>query len=133
MTVRDYYKIAAGHNNAGGLVTILPQPRTDKIEWGRRQTAGNSLTYVDGFGSTLLVFDAMKRSEFNTLMTTLGFSATVKSTLVTLRLRRNFDRAFANFNATVDYPELEQEGRGGWRSVTIPAHHISAITSTDEY
>lgn len=134
MTQIGWYKIAAGHNNANGYVSLPWTVRTQKIDWGRRQVAGDGLTKFDGFGSTQLIIDAIKRSELSALLTTtIGFTAAAKSKLVTVRLRRNFDRAFADFNATIDYPEMDGEGLGGWRNVVFALHHISALTATDEY
>lgn len=105
----DEYQISQGHDNAGSLQTMVPQPHMTGLEWGSREIAGDMLMKLDGFKRGHLVFDYMSKAQRIAFETQAGLSEGVESALVTVRIPRNSDRAFTNFNATIVAPAMPDE------------------------
>lgn len=120
------YQVATGHNNAAGLTTIVPQPATSEIEPGLLRQGGDGLFYEDGFKRTTLKWSRLTSAQLAALYTAFGWSATVASSAVTLRLKDNSDRDFANCNVIADRPRARYV-LGYWENVESDIHHMDAL------
>lgn len=120
------YQIAAGWNNAGGLTDIAVQPRMAQLAPGRRQTAGDGVVYEDGFESGVLNYGYLIKADYSALLTQFGLTSAA-SAKVTIRLPRNSDRTFQNYNAVIVRPDNLQFERGKWLDVNFKLQRIEAI------
>lgn len=116
------YAIAAGNNNAAGLVNfelITPsgEPRFlapqnfGHFDPGAIRIRGNGTMYLAGFGSTSWVIEAITKGQFNYLQDT--YCGSSYSGLVTIRTRTDQADTYSNFNAVMRLPKL-----GDMRKVT---------------
>lgn len=112
-------KIAAGHNNAGGLAAFLVEPWLPHIIPGPLTIGLSGVVSENGWRSAALrwgpkVPNHVKVDALSKAGLTSG--ATVASALVTVRLPSNKDRtSYANYNATAYYDqsdEFERKGSG---------------------
>lgn len=103
------YQIAAGHNSAGSLATITPQPAMPELpDYASLEFHADDRAYVHGYLSATLVWEELLASEIATVLTAFGLSNTTRSAYVTVRLRTDSDSGFANYNATCVYPKTER-------------------------
>lgn len=120
------YQVVDGYNNAGTLADMTPQPRCPEIEPGLLRNDGNGVLVEDGYSSCDLIWSALTDDELDTLYTQFGWSDTVPSNEVTIRLKANSDRDFANYNAVADRPRGRYED-GFWRDMRAHIHHMDAL------
>lgn len=97
----DKYQIYPGWDMAGSLVDMIIQPSMPGQSWPSREMAGDLLTKPDGFKHCQLIFDFMSIAQRVSFETQAGLSETVESARVTVRVPRNSDRAFTNYNAVI--------------------------------
>ncbi len=110
------YQIAIAWDNAGGLADMTKQPRTRGLSPGRRQQAGDRLIKEDGTLSTILEYGFLTIVEYTALQSEFGLTS-VASAKVTIRLPRNLDRAFTNYNGVIEDispPSTASFDRGLW-------------------
>ena len=123
------YQIAIGHNNAAGLADIDPQPRTPRLIPGRVVYAVSGLVYEDGGYRTQFIYDALGWDDYTALLTAFGLSS-AKSALVTVRLRKDTDNSFANYNAIIERPTFDETAEARLSrlvNITFNVHRIVAI------
>ncbi len=123
------YQIAIAWDNAGGLADMSKQPRTRGLSPGRRQQAGDRLIKEDGFLRTVLEYGFMTPTEYSTAQSEAGLTSAA-SAKVTIRLPRNLDRAFTNYNAVIEDispPSTATFDRGLWISVRFSVTSIETI------
>ena len=122
------YQVATGYNNAAGLTTLTHQPFCMGIRAGRRVIAGNGMLIEDGLGSADLVFNLLKKAQYSTVLAEF-FITSAPSAQITMRMPRNSDRAFANFNAIVLRPDLPVDGsyEFAYRNITLRLTGIEAL------
>lgn len=105
------YKAATGFNNAAGLADLSPQPACPGLDSGVIETGGDGLDYEDGVLPTTFDYGFLTYSDYSSLLSQLGgLSDSVKSARITVRLKRNSDRTFANYNAIVIRPDPKNDG-----------------------
>jgi hypothetical protein len=120
------YQIAAGHDNEAGLTAIDPQPRMSQLAPGRRQVAGNGMVYEDGFETATLDYGYLTKVQYDALLTAFGLDSAA-SAQVTIRVPRNSDRTFQNYNAVIVRPASLNLDRGKWLGVSFQLQRIEAI------
>ncbi len=120
------YQFAAGHNNAAGLSNISPQPACPEIRDGLVRVAGNLLTYEDGYKSTTLKWSRLTAAQMDSLFGQFSVSSSIKSVLCTIRLKQDEDRAFSNYNATLERPRGTYV-LGYWENVTAEITFMDAL------
>lgn len=123
------YQVADGHNNAAGLATMTKQPKCEGIVPGRRIRTLGRTVYEDGYSSAVLVYTMVTSADVETILTELGIFSAVSND-ITIRLPRNGDRDFTNYNATAVQPEWVREGRykqGFYEDVEIPLIFMETI------
>lgn len=114
MTTLNLYGSAPGHDNAGAISAITPQPATPDPIAIETNWYGNRLAENVGFESVDLVWTALSYAEKTAVLTKFGLSYTVASAFVTVCLLR--DDTWFNANATASY--LRGEKRAQWRGNT---------------
>jgi hypothetical protein len=122
------YAAAVGHNNTAGLQHLAPQPRSTRLIPGRVIAAANGLVYEDGGYTARLVYDALTWAQYTALLAQLGLTNT-KSALVTLRLRRDSDNAFAPYNATVTRPTFDENAEASLGILLDVAFEVTRATA----
>lgn len=123
------YQKAAGYNNAGGLTDISIQPASPGLTAGRRQVAGNRQEIEDGRYTSELVYGYLTKSQYNSLLTEFGLT-TNASAEITIRMPRNSDREFANYNAVIVRPDIGKDAEfrlGKYLNVRFRLRGIQAI------
>lgn len=111
------YRIAAGNNNAAGLVNIESiTPTSDKpfsapnnfgqFDPGQFRIRADGKVYVAGFGVASWVFSAMTKAQYRYLMET--YCNNSYSGLVTIRTRTDDPDTYANYNAVMILPKLPE-------------------------
>lgn len=111
------YQIAAGNNNAAGLVnfeTITPSGEPHFLapqnfghfDPGSFRIRGDGTVYIAGFGSTSWIIEAITKGQFRYLQTT--YCGNSYSGLVTIRTRTDIVSTYSNFNAVMRLPKLEE-------------------------
>lgn len=123
------YKVAIGHNNTAGLTDITPQPRTPRLLPGEVIYAASGLVYEDGAYTTRLLYNALSWSAYTALLAQFGLTS-AKSAAVTLRLRKDTDNTFANYNAILVRPTFEDGAvamRRKLRDVRFDVLRIEAV------
>jgi len=129
-------KIAVGNNNAAGLTELedLSPPLFDlfgpseaiKTEWHdyeTRELAGDHIYVNIGRPWVAWIFDWMTRAEMAYLRTTYA------TQLVTIRTLNKATNAYANYSATLVFPELGETDYdiGIWEKVRIEFHDLVAL------
>lgn len=104
------YQVADNFNNAAGLADLDPQPACPGLDDGRVIIGGDGLEYEDGVLPTSFDYGFLTYPDYDSLLDQFGLSDTVRSNQITVRLKRNSDRAFANHNAIVIRPAPKNQG-----------------------
>ncbi|MEM4406009.1 MAG: hypothetical protein QXS68_03095 [Candidatus Methanomethylicaceae archaeon] len=126
------YKFASGWNNQAGLSDLVIQPRSENISWPSVRTAANGLTYFDGMPKVELLFSVLTKSEFDSLISQLGFSDSTKSVKATMRFPRNKDRSAGTYNVIIDYPNMSAtKYQYFWREVRLSVRIVSGLNTGD--
>lgn len=120
------YQRATGYNNAAGLADIDPQPACPEIVPGLLRPNGNGSLVEDGYKSAKLRWSRLTPAQLDDLYDDFGWSDTVASVEVTIRMKGNADRAFANYNAIADRPRGNYV-LGYWENVESDIHHMDAL------
>ena len=107
-------QIAAGHNNAAGLVALesilvgnhyfYTPIFSGQYAPGLFKQRADDLLYISGFPFTVWMFRVLWRDQFNYLQTT--YCAGGYSGLVTIRTRLDDEAAFYNCNTTLKLTPL---------------------------
>lgn len=105
----DQYQIAQGHNQAGSLQAVYPQPKMPGIAAGRRTEGGDHLIYQDGFRKATWHYGYMRKAWWVAFLAQAGLGEGTPSAAVTVRMPRNTERAFTNYNATIILPDLPDQ------------------------
>lgn len=105
----DQYELAIGHNQTGSLAAVYPQPKMTGIAAGRRTQAGDQLIYQDGLRKAMWHFGYMRKPWWIAFLAQAGLGEGTPSAYVTVRMPRNSDRAFTNYNATIILPDLPDQ------------------------
>lgn len=127
------YQIAQGQNNAGGLATLNPQPRTDApIQWEERESVSGEVALV-GFGTVDLVWTAFKTYSELTTFLTAYFNFTYTSGMpneqyvnVTFAARGWDGTSYKNYNARARILPLRRRP-GRFEDVTVRLYRIVEI------
>lgn len=125
------YQIASGHDNAGGLVTVTPQPASPGILYPRRIYAASGAVYEDGTPYTLWVYsDILTADQYDALLTAFGLTAAV-SALVTVRTISGEDRTtYTTYNARIVRPrngDTAKYANGFWHDVVFVIREMEAL------
>lgn len=139
MTIRPRYdyQIAAGNNNAAGLVNIetivpsgdvafYPPEGYASYDPGIFRVRGNGLTTTAGFAATAWVWTRLTRAQFEYLQDT--YCASGWSGLVTIRTRIG-RRTYANYNAvlTLTKPKDSQMRRPIWYEYRVDFSRMGVL------
>lgn len=108
------YRIAAGFNNAVGLVNVekiaiagergFIMQNYGHFNPGAFKVRGDGTLFLSGFGSTSWIFEAITKNQFRYLQETYcnnGYSGKV-----TIRTRTDDPDVYANYNAIMILPKL---------------------------
>lgn len=117
---RYAYKLAAGYNNAAGLVNIESiTPSGDKAFYppqgvgaydpGQFRIRGDGTVYVSGFAATEWLFSKITRAQVRYLQTTYCNSGW--SGKVTVATKTDNINTYANFNAVMVLTKLPESQR----------------------
>lgn len=121
------YQIAIGFNNAAGLFTVEPQPRSNGIfTMAQEIYAISGKVYEDGYLYTEWIYSMMTEEEYSDFNSDIGLDDE-KSIEVTIRTVTNYnDRAFANFNGIIVRPKTLVY-QYWWQNVVFRIHNLVAI------
>jgi hypothetical protein len=127
------YQFAAGHDNAGGLATVTPQPSCEGIIPGRVSEGLDGNFFEDGFQNCVWSFSCATAEQAEVLYSAFGLT-TVRSALCTIRTTVNETgtdevRDFANFNAVIKKPVIGKEGtyKYWWKNLQFSLTHLGAL------
>lgn len=137
MSIYDY-QIAAGHDNAAGLVNIEAiTPSGDKTFYppagvgtynpGEFRIRGDVSLYIAGEASCEWVFSSLTRAQVRYLMTT--YCASSYSGKVTIRTKTDNINTYANYNAVMVLPKLTETERNytRYRNYRIRFIQVTAL------
>lgn len=100
------FQAATGHNNAGSLADVTPQPRSEGIQYADIRYSADGSVVRHGYARTEWRYGFMTRTQFAAMQSALGVSESTKSAAVTIRTLINSDfQTYANYNATAINPE----------------------------
>lgn len=130
------YQYALGYDNTGDLqdwplLDDLP-PRVGGLRAGRRTIVGNGSTIQDGKQSCVIDYGFINTADLTTLLAAFELDPEngSASRAVTVKLPRNKDRAFTNYNAIIVAPDFPQNGefiRGKWGPTQFVLQRIDPI------
>lgn len=125
------YKLAVGHNNAAGLVTVTPQPMSPGILYPRQVNAASGDVYDDGRAYTVWLYDGvLTPAQYAALLTAFGL-ASARTALVTVATVTDEARTtWASYNARIVRPFNGSDARfkrGFWRDVTFVLRNLEAL------
>lgn len=132
------YAIAAGHNQAASLINFeriqptgepyfLAPQNFGHFDPGAIRIRGNGTIYLAGFGSTSWIIEAITKGQFRYLMETYGGNS--YSGLVTIKTRTDDPDVYANYNAVMRLPKLEEMRKvtSGFADCRIRFHRLVAL------
>lgn len=126
------YKIAPGHDNADGFVTLNPQPASPGLLYAERRFAANGAVYDHGAAHTLWIYDGiLTPAQYSAVLTDCGLISVV-SALVTIYTLTDAARAtWTTYNARIVRPFNGADARfkrGFWRDVTFILRELEVVT-----
>lgn len=123
------YQVATGYNNVAGYADIVVQPRVAGLKAGRRTISGGGLLYEDGYQNTSLEYGFLTKAQYTALLAQFGLTSAT-SAKISITLPLNDGRAFDDFNAIIDRPDLPDNGefvRTRYVDIRFPVRRIEAI------
>lgn len=121
------YQVADGHNNAGSMADVTPQPATPgAIEYPQIRYPGSGDAVFHGEAYIDLVWTSLERDQYNTLMTQFGLSQTVASNQVTVAIRQD-DDTFGNYNGTAIHRKAAKRSMPFWSNLVIRIIKLEAL------
>ena len=130
------FSLAAGHNNAAGLVNVENiLPSSDRYFWPPKTPGGfnpgeligraDDIIVTVGYASFVWVFDVLTLAQYNYLITTYSTGGNTYSGKVTVRTV-NAANSYANYNATMKIPP--QPTRNFIRRTGVEIQFTRAVT-----
>lgn len=122
MVFQSEYQLAAGNNNAGGLVTIEgvvpsggrpfpPLRMYGTYSEGVRKVRSTGTLFTSGFNTVAWSWSALTKGQFRYLQET--YCSDGYSGLVTVRTQTDDPGVYANYNAIMTLPEHTSSRRRG--------------------
>lgn len=118
------YQVAAGHDNAGALADLAPQPATpNSLQQPALVTAGDGTSSTQGFPFMELFWTKLTRAEYNAIRAAFGFTDTVYSAPVTVNIRLP-DDTFTNKNAQAKQAPRSSRAMPFWSNIAVQLIHL---------
>ena len=99
------YQWAVGHDASGSLVDLVPQPRSDGVNYPERVFATDGTLILKGLGFDTWTIDFLDFADYAALLTAWGLSVTAPSVEMTIKTLDCDYVTFSTYNALVHLPE----------------------------
>jgi hypothetical protein len=103
------YRLADGHDNEAGFVTVSLQPKSPGLLYPRRIVAASGAVYDDGAPFTYWIFSSLTPDQYSALLTEFGLASAITNE-VTIRTT-GLTRDFANYNGTIIRPQTGRDAK----------------------
>jgi hypothetical protein len=119
------YQIADGHDQAGSLAAIIPQPKSPGVQQAKRVFAASAV-YDTGVTFCLWVFTALTEAEYTSLLSQCGLSSAVTNE-VTIKTTETDDRTtWTDYNGLIIKPFNPKFDAGYYRDVEFMIRELVA-------
>lgn len=123
------YQIADGHNNAGGLVDITPQPACEGVRYPVHVMGGDGTPKNKGAAFAIFRYSGElneSSDQFTSLLTQFGLSSALFNDVTVSII--NEDRAtFTNYNGRIIKPFNTEYKKAYYRDIEFVIINLEAI------
>ena len=124
------YKLAQGHDNADGLLIVLPQPASPGLLYPERRYAADGSAHDFGTAYTIWQYNILSATQYAGLLTAFGLASAVSAPVTICILPDAGRTTWTNYNARIVRPAHGAQmryRRGFWRDVEFVLRELEAL------